>query len=74
MPMTAWEGIVENGRIRLREDVALPENTRVFVIIDGTAGAGAVPAANVRSPRLARPEQAPDFRKQIVEASGNAGV
>ena len=74
MPMTAMEGIVENGRIRLREDVSLPENTRVFVIIDGSVAPGAVPSAVVRSPRLARPEQAPDFRKQVVEAPRDARV
>jgi hypothetical protein len=72
--MTAVEGIVENGRIRLREDVSLPENTRVFVIIDGFAGPGAVPSARVRSPRLARPEQAKAFRKQVLEAPRDAGV
>jgi hypothetical protein len=72
--MTAMEGIVQNGRIRLREDISLPENTRVVVIIDGFAGPGAVPLPAVRSPRLARPEQAPDFRKQVVEAPRDAGV
>jgi len=74
MPMTAVEGIVENGRIRLREDVSLPENTRVFVIIDGFAGPAGVASASVRSPRLAHPEQAKDFHKQVVEAPNDAGV
>jgi hypothetical protein len=68
------EGIVENGRIRLREDVSLPENTRVFVIIDGPVSPGAIPSPAIRSPRLARPGQAPDFRKQVVEAPRDAGV
>jgi len=77
MPMTAMEGIVENGRIRLREDVSLPENTRVFVIIDGPVSPRAVHSPAVRSPRLARPEQAPDFRKVTVLGGlfqGGAGV
>ena len=67
MPLTAIEGFVENGAIRLRENVSLPENTRVFVIIDGFAGAGAAPSARVRTPRLAIPEESRDFRKRIVE-------
>ena len=33
MPVSAFEGIVENGQIRLRENVILPDKTRVFVVI-----------------------------------------
>lgn len=73
MPLTAIEGVVENGRIRLRENVSLPENTRVVVIV-GAAGSLVGPTASVRSPRLARPEQAGDFRKHIVEPPADAGV
>ena len=71
MPLTAIEGIVENGTIRLREDVSLPENTRVYVIIADSRPTG---SAHVRSPRLARPDQAGDFRKQIVEVSPDASL
>ena len=75
MPITAIEGFVENGRIRLREDVVLPENARVVVVVDGFAGPGVSPrpiSARVRSPRLAHPEQSADFRKQVVEVSADA--
>lgn len=71
MPLTAIEGVVENGAIRLREDVTLPEKTRVYVII---ADPRPTASASVRAPRLARPEQAKDFRKQIVEASPDASL
>jgi hypothetical protein len=74
MPLTAIEGVVESGTIRLRENVMLPENTRVVVIIDGFGGLGSVPSARVRSPRLPHPERARDFRKQIVEMSADAGL
>ena len=78
MPLTAIEGVVENGTIRLRDNVTLPEKARVLVIIDGFAGAGlgsgVVPSAQVRSPRLAHPEQSRDFRKQIVEIPRDAGL
>lgn len=69
MPLTAIEGVVENGTIRLREDVLLPDKTRVFVIITDSRP---IASAHVRTPRLARREQAGDFRKQIVEDCPNA--
>lgn len=69
MLVNAIEGVVENGRIRLREDVSLAENTRVFVIV---ADLPVGPDAQIRTPRLARPEQAGDFRKQVLEGSGDA--
>jgi hypothetical protein len=67
MGVMTLEGIVENGRIRLREDVALPERATVYVIVPGVAAAPPRPPARVASPRLARPEQAADFVKQVVE-------
>jgi len=69
MQVTAIEGVVENGRIRLREAVSLAENTRVYVIV---ADMAAGPLPQIRSPRLAHPEQAGDFRKQIVEVPDDA--
>jgi hypothetical protein len=69
MPVMAIEGVVENGQIHLRDDVSLPENTRVYVIVtDLPVG----PLAQIHSPRLAHPEQAGDFRKQIVEVAADA--
>jgi hypothetical protein len=66
-----FEGIIENGQIRLLENVQLPENTRVYVVL---AEAEASRPAHVYSPRLAHPEQAGDFAKQIFEVSTDAGV
>lgn len=63
MTLSTFEGIVENGQIRLRDNVTLPENTKVYVIIPDLETA---PQAHVSSPRLAHPEQAADFAKQIV--------
>jgi hypothetical protein len=65
------EGIVENGQIRLLEDIRLPENTRVYVVI---AESNASRPAHVRSPRLAHPEQAGDFVKQVTEVSTDAPI
>jgi hypothetical protein len=60
------EGIVENGQIRLLENIRLPENTRVYVVI---AESKASRPLQMHSPRLAHPEQAADFVKQVIEES-----
>ncbi len=69
MAILTIEGIVENGPIRLRENVTLPEHTKVYVVIPDVETA---PQAHVYSPRLVHPEQAADFAKQIIEVSANA--
>ncbi len=71
MAISTFEGIVENGQIRLRDNVTLPENTKVYVVIPDFE---AVPQAHVYSPRRVHPEQAADFAKQIVEVSADADL
>lgn len=72
MSISAFEGIVENGQIRLRDNVTLPEKTRVYVVIPDIE---ATPQkARVYSPRLVHPEQADDFAKQVIEVSADAGL
>ena len=39
MAILAFEGRVENGQIRLPDDVALPEHTKVYVVIPDSHGA-----------------------------------
>lgn len=69
MAVSTLEGIVENGHIRLPDNVTLPDNTRVYVVVPDVE---AVPRAYVRSPRLAHPEQAADFAKRVVEVGADA--
>src|SRR5262249_53529628 len=69
MPILTLEGIVENGQIRLRDPVTLPERTKVYVVIPEVE---TVPQAHVYSPRLVHPEQAADFAKQVIEVSADA--
>ncbi|HEY0078804.1 MAG TPA: hypothetical protein VGB73_09185 [Pyrinomonadaceae bacterium] len=33
MSVTTYQGRIENGQIRLAEDIRLPENARVYVIV-----------------------------------------
>jgi hypothetical protein len=63
------EGIVENGEIRLLENLVLPENTKVLVVIPDAAPAR---QARVYSPRLANKKQSADFVKQVIEAPTDA--
>jgi hypothetical protein len=69
MAILTVEGVVENGQIRLRDYVALPEHTKVYVIIPDVETA---PPAHVYSPRLVHPEQALDFAKQVIEVAADA--
>jgi len=63
--ITAFEGVVENGRIRLDEDVRLPEQTRVVVVVPATPVSSST--AHIASPRLASPEDVQDFVLEVVE-------
>jgi hypothetical protein len=74
--INAIEGFVENGQIRLRETVTLPEHAKVYVIVANEQVDRLVRpddrAARIHSPRLAHPEQAKDFAKQVVEPAPDA--
>jgi hypothetical protein len=69
MAILTVEGVVENGQLRLRDNVVLPEHTKVYVVIPEMETA---PLAHVYSPRLAHPAQAPDFDTQVIEVSADA--
>lgn len=62
---------MENGRVKLPPEAAVPDRTRVYVIVPDVE---AVPALFVPSPHLANPEQIKDFEKRIVDDITNAGV
>ena len=71
MKVTTFQGVVENGQIRLAATVRLPEKATVYVVIPDLE----VPQASyVGSPRLVHPEQAVDFKKEVVEEVPDAGV
>jgi len=63
MKVTTYEATVEDGQIRLSEPVRLPEHTKVFVVVPGVEETRPL---RVASPRLARPEQAADFDKEVA--------
>ncbi len=63
MNVATFEGIVENGQIRLPENKRLPERTKVYVVMPGI---GQPNSARLMSPRLAHPEQARAFKKTVI--------
>jgi len=64
MKVMTYEGVVENGRVRLPAGVSLPENAKVYVVVPDAGTESAV--AYIASPRLANPERAGDFIKEVL--------
>jgi hypothetical protein len=62
MSVLTLEGVVEEGRIKLDTDVALPERARVYVVIPQPE----ILKARIVSPRLVHPEQAVDFKMTVT--------
>jgi hypothetical protein len=71
MGISTFQGVVKNGQIRLRDDVTLPEDAEVYVVLPDSK---ALPRARAHSPRLAHPEQAADFVKQVVKVGRDADL
>ena len=66
MKSTTYEGIVENGQVKLPANVHLPEHTKVLIVVPN---AETLPVSRIYSPRLAHPEQVSDFVKEVVKES-----
>ncbi len=63
MSVRTLEGIIENGRIVIHEDVELPESARVYVVVpEMTDG-----KLRIMSPRLADPSRIKEFERKVVE-------
>jgi len=71
MGVTTFEGIVENGQIRLPAAVRLPERAKVYVVIPDVE---VETVAYLGSPRLVHPEQAADFKKEVIEEPSDASL
>jgi hypothetical protein len=69
MKVATYEATVENGQTRLSERVQQPERAKVYVVVPGVEEA---PRFQIASPRLARPELAADFVKEVTEEPRDA--
>jgi hypothetical protein len=67
MSAVTFEGVVEQGQIKLDSDVRLPDGTRVYIVVPGIE-IEEDKRVFLHSPRLAHPEQAVDFELEIVES------
>lgn len=68
MSIVTFEGVVENGQIRLNSDVRLPDKTKVYVVVPDFENKSIV---HVFSPHLVNREQGADFRKEIIKGLSN---
>jgi len=66
MSVMSFEGVIENGKIRLTENVRLPENVKVYVVVPDVESKL---TAYIGSPHLVYPEQAEEFKKEVIEES-----
>ena len=71
MKGATYEGIVQDGKVRLADGIHLPELTRVYVVVPD---AESHLIGHLRSPRLAHPEQAIDFKKEVTDEDNDAGL
>ena len=71
MTITAYEGVVEKGKIRLKTGIRLPDNTKVYVVVPDTQTKR---TARVTSPRLVDRKKVADFKMEISEDNSNAIV
>lgn len=69
MSETSFEGIVEQGQIKLPPNIHWPDKARVQVVL---ADARQRTPTRIFSPRLAHPEQAKDFVLEVTEADPHA--
>jgi len=69
MAISTFEGTVENGQIRIRNEVKLPEHAKVYVVIPDLE---LERPRRIHSPRLVHREQADDFTMQVTRATPDA--
>ncbi len=70
MSVESFEGIVENGLIRLPEHLSLPDKTKVFIVVPNEASS----VAKIPSPHLVDPSRIVDFEKKIIDENTDASL
>jgi hypothetical protein len=67
MSVTAIQGVVENGRVRLAPTVHLPEGASVYVVVpEFSIDLPARTSMHIQSPRLADQRQAHLLNKEVT--------
>ena len=65
MATAIFDGVVEDGRVRLAPGTTLPERAKVYVVVPDPAPTTR-PPIHIPGPRLARPEDAKRLAKQVI--------
>lgn len=68
MSVMTIEGVVDNGQIRLKTNIHLPDKIKVYVVVPDYQ---VERVAHIYSPRLAHPEQAADFTLEVGDEEGD---
>ncbi len=71
MAINTYEGVVKEGKIRLKSGVKLPENVKVYVIVTDLETEKKKPI-RVLTPRLVRRGQAAHFKMQVSQEKPRA--
>jgi ribosomal protein S10 len=76
MSVMTIEGIVDNGQIKLKGDVRLPEKTKVYVVVPDVQveEIQLESTIHIYSPRITNPEQAADLRMEMIEETPSANI
>jgi hypothetical protein len=67
MSATTFEGVIENGQVRLSAGVVLPERQTVLVVVPDV---GPAPAGRLPGVRLADPNDAERFEMKVFWGDG----
>ena len=73
MAVTTYEGVVENGKIRLKAGVRLPEHARVYVVVPDLK-TDKKKVVQILSPHLVHREDAARFKLTVTEEKPNARI
>jgi hypothetical protein len=71
MAVATYEGVVEQGKIRLKAGVKLPENAKVYVVVPDLK-MDKKKAVEILSPRLVHRGDANQFKMKVTEEKPNA--
>ena len=71
MKVATYEGFIENGKVRLPDNIHLPERAKVYVIVPDVELES---LAYIGSPKLVHPEQAEDFKKEVIQEINDASI
>ncbi len=71
MSIMALEGLVEDGHIRLKTKLRLPNKTKVYVLVPDIQ---TEEHGRIFSPHLVNSDQAIDFEMEVIEGHPNASV